>query len=85
MEAAAASVPTIAFNVAGVRDSVANGISGYLAAGEQDFVTQWISLASNEDRRREMSIAARTRAAAFTWDRAIDMFETALTTTVRGR
>jgi glycosyltransferase involved in cell wall biosynthesis len=85
MEAAAASVPTIAFDVAGVRDSVANGVSGCLAESEQDFVSQWISLASNEVRRREMSIAAKARAATFTWDRAVDMFESVLTTTVRGR
>jgi len=85
MEAASASVPTIAFDVAGVRDSVQDGISGYLAKNEDDFVAQWISLASNADRRAEMSIAANARAASFTWDRAVDSFESLLERSVRGR
>jgi len=85
MEAAAASVPTIAFDVAGVRDSVLDGISGYLAEDEDDFVEQWISLASNADRRTEMSIAANARAASFTWDRAVDSFESVLERSVQGR
>ncbi len=85
MEAAAASVPTIAFNVAGVRDSVENGVSGYLAETDNDFVSQWISLTSSTDRRIEMSIAAKARAATFTWDRAVDLFESVISTTTRGR
>ncbi len=75
MEAAAASVPAIAFDVAGVRDSIDNGVSGYLAENEDDFVAQWISLASDADRRSQMSVAAKARAASFTWDRAVDSFE----------
>jgi len=85
MEAAAASVPTVAFNVAGVRDSVQDGVSGFLAENEDDFVAKWISLASNADRRTEMSIAARARAASFTWDRAVDLFESVLKRSVRGQ
>ncbi len=85
MEAAAASVPTVAFNVAGVRDSVHDGVSGSLAETEDEFVARWISLASDADRRAEMSVAAKARAASFTWDRAVDSFESLLERSVRGR
>ena len=85
MEAAAASVPTVAFNVAGVRDSVDDGVSGSLAETEDEFVAQWISLASDSGRRAEMSVAAKARAASFTWDRAVDSFESLLERSVRGR
>jgi glycosyltransferase involved in cell wall biosynthesis len=61
MEAAAASVPTLAFNVAGVRDSVEDGVTGLLATD------------------------AQARAATFTWDRAVDLFEQVLESAVPGR
>ena len=83
MEAASASVPTLAFDVAGVRDSVDNGVSGLLASNETEFIEKWISLASQPSRRTQMADAARLRAATFTWDRAVDMFEAVLHETVR--
>jgi len=83
MEAAAASVPTLAFDVDGVRDSVANGVTGYLATNESDFAAQWILLTTNGSQRAQMATAAKNRASTFTWDRAIDMFEAVLRKTVR--
>jgi glycosyltransferase involved in cell wall biosynthesis len=83
MEAAAASVPTLAFDVDGVRDSVTNGLTGYLATDENDFAAQWISLAANGSQRAQMATAAKNRASIFTWDRAVDMFEAVLHETVR--
>ncbi|CAB4540095.1 unannotated protein [freshwater metagenome] len=83
MEAAAASVPTLAFDVDGVRDSVANGVTGYLATNESDFAAQWISLTTNGSQRAQMANAAKNRASTFTWDRAVDMFEAILQKTVR--
>ena len=86
MEAAAASVPTLAFHVAGVRDSVDDGTTGLLATDERDFAEKWISLASQTETRSQMSVAAKERAATYTWDRAIDLFESVLMTAVsRGR
>lgn len=86
MEAAAASVPTLAFHVAGVRDSVDDGTTGLLATDERDFAEKWISLASRTETRSQMSVAAKERAATYTWDRAIDLFESVLMTAVsRGR
>ncbi len=84
MEAAAASVPTIAFDVPGVRDSVKNGSTGYLASDEVDFCAKWIELTVDENQRNEMSEAARSRAATFTWDLAVDKFEALLDRNVYG-
>jgi glycosyltransferase involved in cell wall biosynthesis len=78
MEAAAASVPTLAFNVSGVRDSVEDGLTGLLATDERDFEEKWIELADNSLLRSTMSRAAHARAATFTWDRAVDRFEAVL-------
>ena len=78
MEAAAASVPTLAFDVDGVRDSVIDGTTGLLASDEQDFVTKWISLTTDTAMRERLASAAAMRAATFTWDRAVDAFERVL-------
>lgn len=78
MEAAAASVPTIAFDVPGVRDSIENGRTGSLAADREAFCADWIGLALDTDRRTSMAEAARSRAATFTWERAVSMFERVL-------
>ncbi len=75
MEAAGAGVPTVAFDVEGVRDSVVAGETGILAADEREFVSGWIALGTDTARRSAMAEAARARAAAFTWDRTLDAFE----------
>jgi glycosyltransferase involved in cell wall biosynthesis len=78
MEAAAAGVPTVAYDVPGIRDSVVDGVTGLLARDDDAFVSAWIALATDDARRAAMSAAARERAATFTWDRALDRFEAVL-------
>jgi glycosyltransferase involved in cell wall biosynthesis len=78
MEAAAAGVPTVAFDVPGVRDSIVGGVTGILAPDEQAFVDAWISLTRDTDVRQQMSAAGQQRAATFTWERAVDEFEALL-------
>lgn len=78
MEAAAASVPALGFDVVGVKDSIADGLTGLLAENEDRFVEKWILLANNTEIRTRMGIAAQLRAATFTWDRAVAMFESIL-------
>jgi glycosyltransferase involved in cell wall biosynthesis len=75
MEAAAASVPTIAFDVPGVRDSVDDCTTGYLASDENDFGSKWIMLASDTQLRASMAAAAQERSRTFTWDGAVDKLE----------
>jgi glycosyltransferase involved in cell wall biosynthesis len=78
MEAAAAGVPTVAFDVPGVRDSIVDGVTGILAPDEQAFIDAWIGLVRDADARKRMSAAGKQRAATFTWDRAVDEFEALL-------
>ncbi len=85
IEAGAASVPTLAFDVAGVRDSVDNGITGYLAIDENDFVSKWIELATNPDDRSTMASAAKERSTTFTWENAVTSFEALLESTIAKR
>lgn len=75
MEAAAASVPTIAFDVPGVRDSIDNGVTGFLATDANAFCAEWMALTADHERRSTMASAAKARAATFTWDRAVAEFE----------
>lgn len=75
MEAASVGVPTLAFDVPGVRDSVVAGTTGVLAASDEEFVAWWKELASNDEARRTLGAAAQTRAGSFTWDRAVDAVE----------
>lgn len=85
MEAAGAGVPTVAFDVEGVRDSVVPGETGILAADEREFVAGWIALGTDTARRTAMADAARTRAASYTWARTVDGFEGALDRALGGR
>jgi glycosyltransferase involved in cell wall biosynthesis len=78
MEAAAAGLPTVAFDVPGLRDSVEDGVTGVLAGDEDAFLDAWTRLATDTSVRAQMSAAARRRAATFTWDRAVASFEDVL-------
>jgi glycosyltransferase involved in cell wall biosynthesis len=78
MEAAAAGVPTVGYDVEGVRDSVEPGVTGILAADDDAFAAAWTRLGTDAEVRARMSDAARARASTFTWPRALDQFETVL-------
>jgi len=83
MEAAAAGVPTVGFDVPGVRDSVVDGTTGLLAHDEAAFADAWIALARDPRRLAAMGAAAAARASTFTWTRAVDAFEAVLETSRR--
>lgn len=83
MEAAATGLPTVGFDVAGVRDSVVDGVTGMLAKDEDELVESWIDLATNEALRTRMGAAARERAASFSWEEAVEAFERVLATASR--
>jgi glycosyltransferase involved in cell wall biosynthesis len=78
MEAAAAGVPTVAFDVEGVRDSVESGVTGILASDEDGFADAWATLGTDHELRARMSAAARVRAGSFTWPRSLDQLEVVL-------
>ena len=75
MEAAAVGTPALAFDVDGVRDSVAHGSTGVLVEEVDELVAAWIALRGRRERREALGIAARVRATTFSWGTAADEFE----------
>ncbi|MFI7450926.1 glycosyltransferase family 4 protein [Nonomuraea sp. NPDC049714] len=72
MEAAALGVPTVAYDVAGLRDSVRDGVTGWLVRdGEQlaDVVGRALAELESPRRREEVAEACRAWAREFTWAR----------------
>jgi glycosyltransferase involved in cell wall biosynthesis len=73
LEAAALGVPTVAFDVDGLRDSVLDGRTGWLVRdGEEltDVVERALKELSDPARREEIATACREWAAQFDWDRS---------------
>ncbi|PZS24194.1 MAG: glycosyl transferase, partial [Acidimicrobiales bacterium] len=74
MEAAVCHTPTLAFDVAGLRDSVVDGHTGTLVRTEDEFVAAWAHLAGAHEERRAFGRQAALRAAEFSWSRTVDLF-----------
>jgi glycosyltransferase involved in cell wall biosynthesis len=73
LEAAAAGVPTVAFDVEGLRDAVLDGRTGWLVrdgAALADVVEQALKELSDPARRAEVAAACRGWAARFDWDQS---------------
>ncbi len=75
MEAAAQATPSLGFDVHGVRDAIADGVSGVLATDRHAFVSQWIDLTRDGARRKLLAKGALRRAGEFSWARSVDEFE----------
>ncbi len=76
MEAAALGVPTVAYDVDGLRDAVRDGETGWLVRdGEtlEDVVERALKELADPERRRRTADACRARAAGFDWDRSAAM------------
>jgi len=73
-EAAIRGTPAVAFDVAGLRDSVVHGETGMLVRSEGQFASAWASLAIDERRREALGRAARTRALELHWSSAVEGF-----------
>ncbi|GAA3117840.1 glycosyltransferase family 4 protein [Planomonospora alba] len=72
IEAAAFGVPTVAYDVAGLRDSVRDGVTGWLVREGQtlaEVVDRAIAELSDPARRAEIQQACRVWAGEFTWGR----------------
>ncbi len=77
LEAAALGVPTVAYDVDGLRDAVRHGETGWLvAAGDtlEDTVEQAVKELADPGRRANIQAACRRWAACFGWDRSADRF-----------
>jgi glycosyltransferase involved in cell wall biosynthesis len=74
-EAGALGTPTLAFDVPGVRDAVAHEMSGVLAEDRAAMVKEWVSLAHDTARRRQLGDGARTAAGRHSEKASGDAFE----------
>ncbi|MFJ9854041.1 glycosyltransferase family 4 protein [Streptomyces sp. NPDC101150] len=74
MEAAARRTPAVGFDIPGLRDSVADGVTGLLARGESAFAAHWCTLALSARRRDALGRAAEARAARFRWSNTVSSF-----------
>jgi glycosyltransferase involved in cell wall biosynthesis len=73
LEAAALGVPTVAFDVDGLRDAIRDGKTGWLVrAGEtiDDVTERAVKELADPARRREIAAACRDWASCLTWDRS---------------
>jgi glycosyltransferase involved in cell wall biosynthesis len=77
MEAAACGTPSLASNSPGLRDSVRDGVTGYLVPhGDiQALARRMLELAEHPARVAELGRAARAHAEQLTWDMAADRTE----------
>jgi hypothetical protein len=79
-------VPTVAFDVDGLRDAVRDGVTGWLVPdGEslEDTVERALKELSDSRRRAEMAEACRDWAAQFDWARSADRMAALLDAAVR--
>jgi glycosyltransferase involved in cell wall biosynthesis len=86
IEAAAFGVPTVAFDVEGLRDSIRDGTTGWLVHdGESlpDVVERALKELADPDRRADIAAACRDWAAQFTWDEAAERMAALLATGYR--
>jgi glycosyltransferase involved in cell wall biosynthesis len=86
LEAAALGVPTVAYDVDGLRDAVQDGITGWLVRdGEriEDVVERALKELSEPGRRARIAAACTAWAAEFDWDRAAGRFAALLAAAVR--
>ncbi len=67
-EAAACGTPAVVSDIAGHRDAIVDGKSGFLAAGAEELIDRLDSVLSDADLRAKLAAGALEQAARFTWD-----------------
>ncbi len=88
VEAAALGVPTVAFDVEGLRDAVHDGQTGWLVRdGEQfaDVVERAVKELADPVRREQIAAACRDWAAQLSWDRSTARMSALVAACVRSR
>lgn len=71
-EALASGVPAVVMDEGGPRFIVSHGVSGMVAANDEEFCHCALTLAANERLRREMGRAGRRQVESQTWDRVFE-------------
>lgn len=88
LEAAALGVPTVAYDVDGLRDSVRDGQTGWLVkAGEriEDVTERALKELADPARRAEMAAACRRWASQFDWDTCAAQTAALISAELRGQ
>jgi glycosyltransferase involved in cell wall biosynthesis len=88
LEAAALGVPTVAYDVDGLRDAVRDGETGWLVrAGQriEDVAECAVKELSDPVRRAEMAAACRRWAGQFDWDSSVSLMAGLIVTAQRRR
>ena len=88
VEAAALGVPTVAYDVDGLRDSVRDGQTGWLVkAGEriEDVTERALKELADPARRAEMAAACRSWAGHFDWDTSAAQMATLINAVLLGQ
>ncbi|HEX7521995.1 MAG TPA: glycosyltransferase family 4 protein [Acidimicrobiia bacterium] len=67
-EAAACGTPAVVSNIAGHRDAVAHGRTGFLADTPEEMIAYMDSILGDDAQRARMSAAALEHASRFTWE-----------------
>jgi glycosyltransferase involved in cell wall biosynthesis len=68
-EAGACSTPSVATDIAGHRDAVVDGATGVLVGDDAQLGTAIAKVLLDDELRRRLGRAARTRAQSLTWSR----------------
>lgn len=71
-EAAACGTPSVVTDIAGHRDAVVDGVTGFVAQTDHDIVRRLDQLLGDEELRSAMGAAAIEHARQFGWDAAAD-------------
>ncbi|WP_018653374.1 glycosyltransferase family 4 protein [Actinomadura flavalba] len=85
-EAAASGVPTVAYDVDGLRDAVRDGVTGWLVPGDEPLaatVERALKELDDAARRAEIARACRAWAAEFDWSRSADRMAALVAAAVR--
>lgn len=72
IEANLYGVPTVAFNVAGLSESIVNGKTGFLSISEKQFVENICKILGDDKLRLRLSINAKNWANKFSWEDAAE-------------
>ena len=73
-EAGAAGTAALGFDVPGVRDSIANGVSGIVCKTPVEMAAEWTALALDPQRRARLDAEARRRAISYSTDATVERF-----------
>jgi glycosyltransferase involved in cell wall biosynthesis len=87
LEAAALGVPTVAYDVDGLRDAVRDGETGWLVRADQrieDITERAVKELSDPVRRAEIAAACRSWAGQFDWDSSAGLMAGLVNAAVRG-